>query len=102
ERAGKGRLTAEMVEAADIPVTWTPRAKDGLAPHQSISILSKAEILRQGHEALVRLSRGNDWASWKKVLAVLDIARGAAMLEAGRNKPQGRRYSEAFADWFRH
>jgi hypothetical protein len=94
-----GKLTPELFQNAGIPVTSTPIVKDGLVRHQPI--LSKAEILRQGREALVQLSRGHDWASWKKVLPVLDIARTAAMAEAGTNRPQGRRYSEAFSKWVR-
>src|SRR6516165_4879335 len=94
-----GELTPELFQNAGIPVTSTPIVKDGLVRHQPI--LSKAEILRQGREALVQLSRGHDWASWKKVLPVLDIARTAAMAEAGTNRPQGRRYSEAFSKWVR-
>jgi hypothetical protein len=72
---------------------------DELVRHQPI--LSKAEILRQGREGMVQLSRGNDWASWKKVLPVLGIARSAAMLEANTNQPKGRRYCDAFGKWFR-
>ena len=98
EIAANGKLTPELFEAAGIPVTPTPIVKDGLVRDQPI--LSKAEILRQGHEALVQLSCGNDWVSWKKVLFVLDIARAAAMSEAGTNKPQGRRYCDAFSKWF--
>jgi hypothetical protein len=63
----------------------------------------KSEVLRQGAEAMARLSsnRSRDWADWLMVLAALGIGRHAAMLEAGVNKPRGRGYCTAFAKWLR-
>ena len=83
-----------------MPVGDAPRVvSDGLVRHQPI--LSRAEILRQGAEAIMRLASGHSWNDWVKVMWALDIARTAAMLEAGINKPTGRKYSEAFARWLR-
>src|SRR5262249_46639312 len=93
-----GKLTRERSEDAGVLVAAKLPA-DELTPRQPIA--SKAEILRQGGEALVQLSRGHDWECWKKVLPVLDIARSAAMCEAGTNEPKGRRYSDAYGRWFR-
>jgi hypothetical protein len=72
-----------------------------LVPDQVIT--SKSEVLRQGAEAMARLSsnRSRDWTDWCKVLAALGIGRHTAMLEAGVNKPRGRRCCTAFAKWLR-
>ena len=93
-------LTPELFEVAGVPVGDAPRVvSDGLVRHQPI--LSRAEILRQGAEAIMRLASGHSWNDWVKVMWALDIARTAAMLEAGINKPTGRKYSKAFARWLR-
>jgi hypothetical protein len=101
--SSNGKLTAELFTAGGILVTDTAVVKDdGLTRSQPILPISKAEILRQGREALDQLlSRGHDWTYWKKLLPVLDLARTTAMLEAGTNKPQGRRYCDALGKWFR-
>ena len=64
---------------------------------------SKAEILRQGAEAMRRLSGNSsrDWADWLKVLAALGIGRHVAMLESGSNEPHGYKYCTAFSNWLR-
>ena len=93
-------LTPELFEVAGVPVSDAPRVvSDGLVRHQPI--LSRAEILRQGAEAIMQLASGHSWNDWVKVMWALDIARTSAMLEAGINKPTGRKYSEAFARWLR-
>jgi hypothetical protein len=97
-------LTAELFEAAGIPVTERPPSnptrKDDLVPNQ---VISKSEVLRQGAEAMVRLAgnRSRDWADWLKVLAALGIGRHTAMVEAGVNTPKGYGYCKAFAKWLR-
>jgi hypothetical protein len=109
-RAAKGptattRLTAELFEAAGIKVAErpppNPTRKDDLVATKSS--ISKSEVLRQGVEAMERLSsnRSRDWADWLKVLAALGIGRHAAMLEAGANQPRGHGYCTAFAKWLR-
>jgi hypothetical protein len=93
------RLTPQLFAAAGIKVADTaPPVPDGLVRHQPIS---KAEILRRGAEAMGRLTKGRSWEDWKQVLPAIDIGRTAAMLEAGTNKPAGRKYSEAFQKWAR-
>src|SRR5262249_31581681 len=62
---------------------------------------SKAEIIRRGEEAMTHLAAGRSWNDWIAVMRALDIARTTAMLEANSNKPQGSRYREAIAKWFR-
>jgi hypothetical protein len=84
------------VRAAKNPA---PPAPNGLVPHQPIA--SKAEILRLGAEAMGRLTKTRSWDDWKLVMPAVDIGRTAAMLEAGANKPAGRKYSEAFHKWAR-
>jgi hypothetical protein len=94
------RLTAELFEAAGIKIAETaPPAPDGLVRHQP----SKAEILilRLGTEAMERLTKSRSWDDWKLAMPAVDIGRTAAMLEAGVNKPIGRKYSEAFRKWAR-
>jgi hypothetical protein len=94
------RLTAELFEAAGVKVADTaPPAPDGLVRHQPIA--SKAEILRLGAEAMERLTKSRSWDDWKLAMPAADIGRTAAMLEAGVNKPAGRKYSEAFHKWAR-
>ena len=94
------RLTAELFEAAGVEVADTaPPAPDGLVRHQPIA--SKAEILRLGTEAMERLTKSRSWEDWKLAMPAVDIGRTAAMLEAGVNKPAGRKYSEAFRKWAR-
>jgi hypothetical protein len=94
------RLTAELFEAAGVEVADTaPPAPDGLVRHQPIT--SKAEILRLGTEAMERLTKSRSWEDWKLAMPAVDIGRTAAMLEAGVNKPAGRKYSEAFRKWAR-
>jgi hypothetical protein len=95
------RLTPALFEAAGVSVVERPPSKDDLVPTKSPS--SKSEILRQGAEAIERLSsdRSRDWADWRKVLAALEIGRHEAMLEAGVNTPRGYRYCTAFAKWLR-
>jgi hypothetical protein len=96
------KLTPELFKRGGVATgagTEEPLKDDELTPRQPM--FSKAEILRQGHEALIQLHRGNDWERWTKVLPVLDIARSTAMLEAGTNEPKGRRYSDAYGRWFR-
>jgi hypothetical protein len=94
------KLTPALSEAAGDSVVERPPSKDDLVPHQ---VISESEILRQGTEAMIRLS-GNcsrDWADWRKVLSALGIGRHAAMLEAGVNTARGYRYCAAFAKWLR-
>jgi hypothetical protein len=95
------RLTPALFEAAGVSVVERPPSKDDLVPTKSPS--SKSEILRQGAEAMKRLSsdRSRDWADWRKVLVALEIGRHEAMLEAGVNRPRGYRYCTAFAKWLR-
>jgi hypothetical protein len=71
-----------------------------LVPNQ---VISKSEVLRQGAEAMVRLTgnRSRDWADWLKVLAALAVGRHTAMVEAGANTPKGYGYCTAFAKWLR-
>ena len=92
-------LTAELFEAAGITVgdTVVPPAPEGLVRHQP----SKAEILRLGAEAMERLTKTRSWEDWKLAMPAADIGRTAAMLEAGVNKPGGRKYNEAFRKWAR-
>jgi hypothetical protein len=96
------KLTAALFEAAGVPVaersSFSPTRKDDLVPTKS-----KSEVLRQGTEAMLRLSgKGSrDWADWRMVLAALGIGRHTAMLEAETNKPRGRGYCTAFAKWLR-
>jgi hypothetical protein len=94
------KLTAELFKAAGVKVAdTTPPTADGLVPHQPIA--SKAEILRLGAEAMERLTKSRSWDDWKLVMPAVAIGRTAAMLEAGANKPAGRKYSEAFRKWAR-
>ena len=84
-------LTAELFEAAGVPVTERPPSnptrKDDLVPNQ---VTSDFEVLRQGAEAMNRLSSNHsrDWDDWLKVLAALGIGRHAAMLEGDANEPR--------------
>jgi hypothetical protein len=99
-RAAKGLITSEMFKAAGVPVAERPPKDDLVATKSPIS---KSEVLRQGVEAMERLSsnRSRDWADWRKVLAALGIGRHTAMLEAGANQPRGHGYCTAFARWLR-
>jgi hypothetical protein len=96
----EGRLTPEPFEAAGVSVTdAAPPAPD----HDLERTNSKSEILRQGVEAMLRLSdKGSrDWADWRRVLVALGVGRQTAMLEAETNEPRGRGYCTAFAKWLR-
>src|SRR5262249_44039478 len=63
---------------------------------------SKAdEIIRLGAEAMTRLVKGRSYDDWVAVMRVLNLARATAMREANANEPQGPRYREALAKWFR-
>jgi len=96
--AGNGKLTAEMFEAAGVPVSDTAAATapaPRLVRHQP----SKIEIVRLGEEAMTR--QGQSWEDWIKVMHALDTARSTAMLEANSNKPEGPRYREAYRKWLR-
>jgi hypothetical protein len=95
------RLTPALFEAAGVSLVERPPSKDDLVATKSPS--SNSEILRQGAEAMERLSsdRSRDWADWRKVLVALGIGRHEAMLEAGVNRPRGYRYCTAFAKWLR-
>ena len=95
---GNGKLTPELFEAGGIPVTETTARP---APKVGTFQPSKAEVIRLGAEAMTRLAEGRSWDDWVAVMRVLDIARTTAMLEANTNKPQGHRYREAIAKWFR-
>ena len=86
-------LTPELFEVAGVPV-GDDRGSCPMGWCGTNSILSRAEILRQGAEAIMRLASGHSWNDWVKVMWALDIARTAAMLEAGINKPTGRKYLE--------
>jgi hypothetical protein len=99
--AATTRLTPALFEAAGVSVVERPPSKDDLVATKSPS--SKSEILRQGAEAMERLSsdRSRDWADWRKVLAAFGIGRHEAMLEAGVNTPRGYGYCTAFAKWLR-
>ena len=94
------KLTPELFEAAGVPVAERPPTKDDLVPNQ---VTSKSEVLRQGAEAMNRLSSNHsrDWDDWLKVLAALGIGRHAAMLEGDANEPRGYKYCKAFARWLR-
>jgi hypothetical protein len=97
------KLTAALFEAADVS---TEQPSSGPAPESDLGgtkSLSKSEILRQGAEAMERLSsnRSRDWADWLKVLEALGIGRHAAMLESDSNKPRGQKYCTAFSKWLR-
>jgi hypothetical protein len=98
------RVAAELSKAVGVPAAERPPSnptrKDDLVPDQ---VISNSEILRQGAEAMVRLSgnRSRDWADWLKVLAALGIGRHAAMLEGDANEPSGYKYCKAFAKWLR-
>ena len=48
-----------------------------------------------------RLTKSRSWDDWKLAMPAADIGRTAAMLEAGVNKPAGRKYNEAFRKWAR-
>lgn len=103
-RAAKGLITAEMFNAAGVPIVERPPSnptrKDDLVPNQ---VTSDFEVLRQGAEAMNRLSSNHsrDWGDWLKVLAALGIGRHTAMLEASANEPRGYKYCAAFARWLR-
>ena len=88
------------MKAAGVPVAERPPTKDDLVPNQ---VTSKSEVLRQGAEAMIRLSSNHsrDWDDWLKVLAALGIGRHAAMLEGDANEPRGYKYCKAFAKWLR-
>jgi hypothetical protein len=113
--ASNGKLASELCEAAGIKVADSA-PPNGLVPHQPIAsnstrkddlvpnqVISRSEVLRQGTEAMARLSsdRSRDWADWLKVLAALGIGRHAAMLEANANQPRGHGYCTAFGKWLR-
>jgi hypothetical protein len=104
-RAAKpAKLTAALFEEKGVKVgerpPSNPAPKSDLVPDQ---VTSKAEVLRQGAEAMARLSsnRSRDWADWLQVLAALGIGRHTAMLDSGSNKPRGYKYCIAFAKWLR-
>ena len=93
-----------MFNAAGVPIAerppTNPTRKDDLVPNQ---VTSNSEVLRQGAEAMNRLSSNHsrDWDDWLKVLAALGIGRHAAMLEGNANEPRGYKYCKAFARWLR-
>jgi hypothetical protein len=99
------KLTAELFEADGIPVADTARDFEMTWSGTKSSLPGglDGEVLRQGAEAMARLStnRSRDWADWLKVLAALKVGRHTAMLEAETNKPRGRGYCIAFAKWLR-
>ena len=98
-RASNGKLTAELFEAAGVAVgvRSAPVVTSKVGVHQP----SKVEVIRRGEEAMTRLAAGRSWDDWVAVMCVLDIARTTALSEANSNKPQGPRYREAIAKWFR-
>lgn len=98
------KLTAELFEEGDVSVAERPPSNP--APESDLvrnQVTSKAEVLRQGVEAMLRLSGNSsrDWADWLKVLAALGVGRHAAMLESGSNEPHGYKYCTAFSKWLR-
>src|SRR6266576_1568941 len=71
--AKPAKLTAALFEAAGVS---TEQPLSGPAPESDLGGTkspSKSEILRQGAEAMERLSsnRSRDWADWLQVLAAL-------------------------------
>jgi hypothetical protein len=58
-------------------------------------------VVRAGQEAWCRLRSNATWDDWKQVGKAHVIGRHKAMIEAGANRPIGRRYIEAFSTWQR-
>jgi len=56
-------------------------------------------VARQGTEAWRRLKREKSWADWIKVGEALQVGRDWAMNTAGTNRPEGKGYNLAFAEW---
>lgn len=58
---------------------------------------SISETVRMGREAMARKRRG--WADWIAIGQAVLIGRAAVMRDTNTNKPVGRRYERAMADW---
>jgi hypothetical protein len=98
------KLTPELFEAAGVSVDERPPSNPTRTSDLVPDLVTfNAEALRQGTEAMARLSsnRSRDWADWCMVLTALGIGRHVAMLESGSNKPRGYKYCTAFAKWLR-
>lgn len=56
-------------------------------------------VSRQGSEAWRRLKKEKSWIDWVKVGEALIVGREWAMNQAGTNRPEGKGYNMAFAEW---
>ena len=61
---------------------------------------TSTEIIARGRASLAHIERGH-WPDWRNVIAALAAGRTIALLQAGANVPQGRRYREAMGRWLR-
>ena len=62
-------------------------------------MLETERVCQQGTEAWRRLKREKSWGDWLVVGAALQIGRQWAMNQAGTNRPMGKGYNMAFAEW---
>jgi hypothetical protein len=62
---------------------------------------SDADVVTAGQAAWRRLRGHTSWADWKAVSTALALGRDCALRVAGANRPYGRRYVTAFADWLK-
>mgnify|MGYP001417859242 CR=1 FL=1 len=58
-----------------------------------------ARIIKQGQEAWRRLKKSKSWNDWIMVGDALVVGRNWAMRQAGTNRPEGKGYNMAMAEW---
>ena len=79
-----------------IPATKTATEAGKVGNNQP----SSATIIERGRASLAQIERGH-WLDWRNVIEALAAGRTIALLAAGTNAPQGRRYRETMGRWLR-
>jgi hypothetical protein len=70
---------------------------DGLAQDNPSRPAEHQEKVRLGQEAMARQRRG--WDDWMAIGEALAVGRAEVMREVNTNRPTGRRYEKAMANW---
>jgi len=84
------------VDPDPIPEFLLPRAPTDDRLDLGCTVQPKTEA---GQRAWARLKTSQTWSDWKVLGAAIAEGRTVAMAEAKTNKPEGRRYNEAFSAW---
>jgi hypothetical protein len=80
--------------------TSNSRPDQNIQPNDALSWLKASptdDIVRRGQEALQRLRRG--YEDWLAIAEALQVGRAEVMAAVQTNKPVGKRYAQAMANW---